>query len=70
MESLGGLFKLMSKILRVVNKRIAVVKCDLFFHYRDSKELLFYYFRDTKLGAKHKKKHVNFIYIVENMFVR
>ena len=55
MESLGGSLKLMSKILRVVNKRIAVVKCDLFFHYRDSKELLFYYFRDTKLGAKHKK---------------
>ena len=69
MEFLGGsLLKLMSKILRVVyyelpqiyparvwTKRIAIAKCDLFFHYRDSKEISFYYFRDNKVCAKHKK---------------
>ena len=34
-------------------KRIAIVKCDLFFHYRGAKEIPFYYFCDTKLCAKH-----------------
>ena len=65
----SGLLKLMSKILRVVHfknnlrdnqdrvriKRIVIAKCNLFFHYCDSKEILFYYFRDTKLCAKYKK---------------
>ena len=29
-------------------KRIAITKCDLFFHYHNVKEISFYYFRDTK----------------------
>ena len=51
-------------------KRTAIAKYDLFFHYRDGKEISFYYFRDTKLCAKHEKTHVNSIYIVRIMFVR
>ena len=30
----------------------------------------FYYFRDTKLCVKHKKTHMNCIYIIGFMFVR
>ena len=30
-------------------------KCDLFFHYRDTKEISFYYFRDIKVCGKHEK---------------
>ena len=52
-----ALLKLMTNILRVVHKHIAIMKCNLFFHYRDSKEILFYYFCSTKLCAKHKKLH-------------
>ena len=78
----GSLLKLTSKILRVVHseqpqynqdnvqiKCITMAKCDLFFHCCDSKEISCYYFRDTKLCAKHRK-HVNFIDIVGIMFVR
>ena len=35
-----------------------------------TKETSFYYFCDKKLCAKHKKTHVNSIYIVGIMFVR
>ena len=52
-----ALLKLMTNILRVVHKHIAIMKCNLFFHYCDSKEILFYYFCSTKLCAKHKKSH-------------
>ena len=48
---------------------IAIAKCNLFFHYCDSKEISFYYFRDTKL-VQDTKKHVNSIYIVGIMFFR
>ena len=51
-------------------KPIAIAKRNLFFHYRDAKEILFYYFRDTKLCAKHEKTQVNSIFIVGIMFVR
>ena len=49
---------------RVQIKRIAIAmaKCNLFFQYRDAKEILFNYFRDTKLCAKHKKSPVNSVY--------
>ena len=40
------------------------------FHYREAKKISFYYFGDTKLCAKHKKTHMNSIYIVGIMFVR
>ena len=40
-------------------KRIGNVKCNLFFHYRDAKEISFFYFRDTRLCANHEKTHVN-----------
>ena len=33
-------------------KRSAVVKCDLFFHYLDAKEISFYCFCDTKLKTR------------------
>ena len=39
-----------------------MAKCNLFFQYRDAKEFLFNYFRDTKLCAKHKKSPVNSVY--------
>ena len=68
MEFQGGLLKLMSKILRVVHKRIVIVKCDLFFHYHDSKETIFYYFRDTKLCAKHKKTCEFHLYCWDHVF--
>ena len=51
-------------------KSIAIAKRNLFFHYRDAKEILFYYFRDTKVCAKHEKTQVNSIFIVGIMFVR
>ena len=35
-------------------KRIAIGKCDLFFHYRDTKEISFYSFRVRTLHAKHE----------------
>ena len=47
---------------RVRIKRIAIAKCDLFFHYRDAKETSFYYFRDTKICAKHEKTHEFHLY--------
>ena len=37
---------------RVWIKHIAIAKCDLFFHYRDAKEISFYYFLDAKLCVK------------------
>ena len=49
---------------------IAMADHDLFFHHRDSKEMSFYYFRDTKLCKTQKKQNVNSIYIVGIMFVR
>ena len=58
---------------RIWIKCIAIAKCDLFFHCRDTKEITFYYFRDQKFVKNKKKKktkHVNFIYVVEIMFVR
>ena len=33
------------------------------FHYRNAKEISFYYFRNTKLCTKQEKTHVNSIYI-------
>ena len=35
-------------------KHIAIAKCDLFFHYRDAKEISFNYFCDKKLFARHE----------------
>ena len=35
-------------------KHIAISKCDLFFHYRDAKEISFYDFCDKKLCARHE----------------
>ena len=49
---------------------ITIVKCDLFFHYLDANAVSFYCFYDTKPFGKHKKAHVNSIYIVGIMFVR
>ena len=47
---------------------LSVSQCDLFLHYRDSKEISFYYFRVTKLRAKHEKTcEFHFVGI---MFVR
>ena len=50
--------------------RIGIAICDLIFHYRDAKQISFYFFRDTTLYAKHEKTHENSIYIVGMMFVR
>ena len=36
-------------ICRVQIKCTAIANCNLFFHYRDAKEISFYYFRNTKL---------------------
>ena len=47
--------KKLTRAHRVQIKCIAIAKCDLFFHYRNAKEISFYYFRDTKLCAKHEK---------------
>ena len=59
---------------RIWIKCIAIAKCDLFFHCRDTKKITFYYFLDQKFVKnkknKNKQKHVNFIYVVEIMFVR
>ena len=51
-------------------KHIAITKCDIFFYYSDTIEILFYSFHDTKLCAKLEKTEVNSFYIVEIMFVR
>ena len=51
-------------------KHIAITKCDIFFYYSDTIEILFYCFYDTKLCAKLEKTEVNSFYIVEIMFVR
>ena len=56
--------------LRVPVERIAVGEGNLFFHYRDAKEISIYYFHNPKLCAKHEKAHVNSIYIVDIMIVR
>ena len=40
-----------------------IVKCDLFFHYCDAKEISLYCFRDTRHHGKHGKIHMNSIYI-------
>ena len=58
-----------SRGTRIRIKRIAIVKCDLFFHYSDAKEISFYHFCDTKLRAKHEK-NMSSIYSVGIMFVR
>ena len=42
---------------RVPIKGIAIMKCDLFFHYYNAKEVLFYCFCYTKLCAKHQKTY-------------
>ena len=36
--------------------------CNLFFHYHYSKEIAFYYFREAKLCAKHKRTHEFHLY--------
>ena len=41
-------------VFRVRIKHIAIAKCNPFFHYRDGKEISFYYFHDAKLCAKHE----------------
>ena len=41
--------------LKVQIKHIVIVKCDLFFHCHDAKEISSYYFHDTKPCAKHTK---------------
>ena len=51
-------------------KHVAIAKCDLVFHYCNAKEISFYYCCNAKLYAKHKKTHVNSIYIVGIMFFR
>ena len=56
--------------IRVRIKRITIAKCNLFFDYRDTKEILLYYFCNTKLCAKHKKRHLNSIYTAGIMFIR
>ena len=50
--------------------RIGIAICDLIFHYRDAKQISFYFFRDTALFVKREKTHENSIYIVGMMFVR
>ena len=45
----------MNIAFRVRIKLISIAKCDLFFHYCDTKEISFYSFRYTKLCAKHEK---------------
>ena len=73
-----SLHKKFNMAFRIWIKCIATAKCDLFFHCHDTKEITFYYFRDqnfvkTKKKQKqtnNKRKHVNFIYVVEIMFVR
>ena len=52
---------------RVRIKRIAIVKCDLFFHNPDTKEISFYNFFDENF-LQNMKKRVNSIYIVGIMF--
>ena len=47
--------------VRVRIKCIAFAKYDLFFHYRDAKEISFYYFCDTKLFAKQECVSLFFI---------
>ena len=56
---------LFRKELKLQGSNIAIVKCDLFFHYCNAKEISFYYFGDKK----HEKTHVNSISVV-GMFVR
>ena len=50
-------------------KCIAVAKCNLFFHYCNAKEILFYYFHYVKL-CKTQKTYADFVYTVEIIFVR
>ena len=63
-------FVLFYYLIWVRIKCIVIAKYDVFFHYRDAKEISFYYFHNTKLCAKHEKTLVNSIYIVGIMFVR
>ena len=49
------LVRLIYPPFKVRIKRIVIAKCDVFFYYRDAKEILFCYFRDTKHCAKHEK---------------
>ena len=45
---------------RVQINSIAIMKCDLFFHCCDAKEISLYCFCNTKLCAKHKKNTCKF----------
>ena len=56
-----NLLKLQNKISRVRIKNIGIAKCNPFPHYHDTKKISFYYFRDTKVCAKHEKTHVTSI---------
>ena len=69
-----GIFRDIQQYLAMLTgferKRIAIAKWDLFFHYRDVKEISFYYFCNTKCCAKHEKTQENSIYIGGIMSVR
>ena len=41
--------------------------CNLFFYYCDAKEISFYYFRDTKLCAKHEKTREFHLYFWDHV---
>ena len=49
------IFKGKRKRSSVRTKSIGIPKCDLFFRYHHAKEILIYYFHDTKLCTKHEK---------------
>ena len=46
---------------------IGIVKCDLFFHYCDAKEISFNYFCDAKLCAKYKKTCEFHLYCLDHV---
>ena len=61
-----GIFRDIQQYLAMLTgferKRIAIAKWDLFFHYRDVKEISFYYFCNTKCCAKHEKTGEFYLY--------
>ena len=48
-------------------KHIKIVKCDLFFHYCNAKEISFYYFCDTELCGKHQKTCEFHLYYLDHV---
>ena len=60
LEKTPKIYILFSKS-RVQIKCITMAKCDLFFHYRNAKDISFHYLQNF---VQNKKTHVNCIYIV------